>query len=93
MFTHFLRFLVQQRLFTGDVNDQEVSHMANEELAEYDILTEEFKYVERLIPPTTVPPVPPHNSYPTSSGWMPPTGRFRDILSFLNILSVYAMKL
>ncbi|XP_032872073.1 LOW QUALITY PROTEIN: 39S ribosomal protein L49, mitochondrial [Amblyraja radiata] len=34
--------------------------------------TEEFKFVERLIPPTTVPVPPKHDRYPTPSGWCPP---------------------
>ncbi|XP_069036478.1 large ribosomal subunit protein mL49 [Lepisosteus oculatus] len=33
--------------------------------------TEEYKYVERLIPPTRVPPPPKHTG-PTPSGWVPP---------------------
>lgn len=33
--------------------------------------TEEYKFVERLIPPTRVPN-PPHHSAPTPSGWIPP---------------------
>ncbi|XP_072101701.1 large ribosomal subunit protein mL49-like [Mobula birostris] len=34
--------------------------------------TEEFHFVERLIPPTTVPVPPKHDRYPTPSGWCPP---------------------
>ncbi|KAL7978336.1 hypothetical protein Chor_014875 [Crotalus horridus] len=34
--------------------------------------TEEYKFVERLIPPTTVPVPPKHDQYPTPSGWRPP---------------------
>ncbi|XP_060711702.1 mitochondrial ribosomal protein L49 [Hemiscyllium ocellatum] len=34
--------------------------------------TEEFQFVERLIPPTTVPVPPKHDRYPTPSGWCPP---------------------
>ncbi|GCB77705.1 hypothetical protein scyTo_0021124 [Scyliorhinus torazame] len=34
--------------------------------------TEEFKFVERLIPPITVPIPPKHDHYPTPSGWRPP---------------------
>uniref|UniRef100_UPI00398EDDEF large ribosomal subunit protein mL49 n=1 Tax=Pristiophorus japonicus TaxID=55135 RepID=UPI00398EDDEF len=34
--------------------------------------TEEFKFVERLIPPATVPVPPKHDCYPTPSGWCPP---------------------
>lgn len=33
--------------------------------------TEEYKFVERLIPPTRVPPPPKHDG-PTPSGWIPP---------------------
>ncbi|XP_055487025.1 39S ribosomal protein L49, mitochondrial-like [Leucoraja erinacea] len=34
--------------------------------------TEEFKFVERLIPPASVPVPPKHDRYPTPSGWCPP---------------------
>ncbi|KAM3824720.1 large ribosomal subunit protein mL49 [Vipera latastei] len=34
--------------------------------------TEEYKFVERLIPPTTVPVPPKHDQYPTPSGWRAP---------------------
>ncbi|XP_031462980.1 39S ribosomal protein L49, mitochondrial [Phasianus colchicus] len=34
--------------------------------------TEEFHFVERLVPPACVPPPPQHPSYPTPSGWTPP---------------------
>ncbi|XP_020633084.3 large ribosomal subunit protein mL49 [Pogona vitticeps] len=34
--------------------------------------TEEYKFVERLIPPTQVPLPPKHDHYPTPSGWKPP---------------------
>uniref|UniRef100_A0A8C8R4N4 Large ribosomal subunit protein mL49 n=1 Tax=Pelusios castaneus TaxID=367368 RepID=A0A8C8R4N4_9SAUR len=34
--------------------------------------TEEYKFVERLIPPTRIPTPPKHSSYPTPSGWRAP---------------------
>lgn len=34
--------------------------------------TEEFHFVERLLPPACVPSPPQHPSYPTPSGWIPP---------------------
>ncbi|KYO27847.1 39S ribosomal protein L49, mitochondrial [Alligator mississippiensis] len=34
--------------------------------------TEDYKWVERLIPPTRVPEPPKHEHYPTPSGWSPP---------------------
>ncbi|KAL4660005.1 39S ribosomal protein L49, mitochondrial [Arapaima gigas] len=34
--------------------------------------TEEYKYVERLIPPTQIPS-PPHHDGPAPSGWTPPS--------------------
>uniref|UniRef100_A0A4X2K194 Large ribosomal subunit protein mL49 n=1 Tax=Vombatus ursinus TaxID=29139 RepID=A0A4X2K194_VOMUR len=34
--------------------------------------TEEYKFVERLIPPASIPEPPRHQSYPTPSGWQPP---------------------
>lgn len=37
--------------------------------------TAEFAFVERLLPPTRIPDPPPHPSYPTPSGWSPPTGQ------------------
>ncbi|XP_030076119.1 large ribosomal subunit protein mL49 [Microcaecilia unicolor] len=35
------------------------------------VSTEEYKYVERLIPPTRIPD-PPKHQHPTPSGWRPP---------------------
>lgn len=35
---------------------------------------EDFKHVERLLPPMQVPSVPEHSQYPTPSGWSPPSG-------------------
>ncbi|KAL8183925.1 UNVERIFIED_CONTAM: 54S ribosomal protein L49, mitochondrial [Gekko kuhli] len=34
--------------------------------------TEEYRFVERLIPPSRVPEPPKHDTYPTPSGWRPP---------------------
>ncbi|XP_053134018.1 39S ribosomal protein L49, mitochondrial [Hemicordylus capensis] len=34
--------------------------------------TEEYKFVERLLPPTRIPVPPKQESYPTPSGWRPP---------------------
>ncbi|XP_005307949.2 large ribosomal subunit protein mL49 isoform X2 [Chrysemys picta bellii] len=35
--------------------------------------TEEYKFVERLIPPTRIPAPPKHAEYPTPSGWRAPS--------------------
>ncbi|XP_072024504.1 large ribosomal subunit protein mL49-like isoform X2 [Amphiura filiformis] len=43
-----------------------------------EVSTAEWKYVERLIPPLEPPPLPKHESYPTPSGFMPPTGASPD---------------
>ncbi|XP_043827748.1 39S ribosomal protein L49, mitochondrial [Dromiciops gliroides] len=34
--------------------------------------TAEYEFVERLIPPASIPDPPRHQSYPTPSGWQPP---------------------
>ncbi|XP_071081386.1 large ribosomal subunit protein mL49-like [Haliotis cracherodii] len=39
---------------------------------DYEVSTEEFKFVERLLPRETVPEPPVHDCYPTPSGWLPP---------------------
>ncbi|XP_059002864.1 large ribosomal subunit protein mL49 [Mustela lutreola] len=33
---------------------------------------DEYHFVERLIPPTSIPKPPNHEHYPTPSGWQPP---------------------
>ncbi|XP_032497936.1 39S ribosomal protein L49, mitochondrial isoform X1 [Phocoena sinus] len=33
---------------------------------------DEYRFVERLLPPTSIPKPPKHEHYPTSSGWQPP---------------------
>ena len=37
--------------------------------------SDDFKFVERLIPSLEPPTPPVHEKYPTPSGWSPPTGR------------------
>lgn len=50
--------------------------------------TEEYKFVERLIPPTTVPVPPKHDQYPTPSGWRPPQGKTGQNISKFDFLNV-----
>ncbi|XP_063001741.1 large ribosomal subunit protein mL49 [Elgaria multicarinata webbii] len=45
--------------------------------------TEEYKFVERLIPPTQVPVPPKHGKYPTPSGWRPPQDPPPDVPYFV----------
>ncbi|KAK2496602.1 hypothetical protein MC885_004290 [Smutsia gigantea] len=33
---------------------------------------DEYQFVERLLPPTSIPKPPKHEHYPTPSGWQPP---------------------
>ncbi|MBZ3888404.1 39S ribosomal protein L49, mitochondrial [Sciurus carolinensis] len=33
---------------------------------------DEYRFVERLLPPTSIPKPPKHEHYPTPSGWQPP---------------------
>ncbi|XP_012876540.1 PREDICTED: 39S ribosomal protein L49, mitochondrial [Dipodomys ordii] len=33
---------------------------------------DEYRFVERLLPPTNIPQPPKHEHYPTPSGWQPP---------------------
>ncbi|XP_014700354.1 large ribosomal subunit protein mL49 [Equus asinus] len=33
---------------------------------------DEYQFVERLLPPATIPKPPKHEHYPTASGWQPP---------------------
>jgi hypothetical protein len=56
-----------------------------EELADYEVSKEEFKYAERLLSRTTVPPMPQHESYPTPSGWVAPKGKSLDDLMSSNV--------
>lgn len=35
---------------------------------------DEYHFVERLLPPTSIPKPPKHEHYPTPSGWQPPRG-------------------
>lgn len=43
----------------------------NQQLTNVVESTEEFKFVEKLIPSSIVPEPPKHDSYPTPSGWVP----------------------
>ncbi|XP_003230265.2 large ribosomal subunit protein mL49 [Anolis carolinensis] len=44
---------------------------------------EEYRFVERLIPPTQVPEPPKHGKYPTPSGWRPPQDPAPDLPFFV----------
>ena len=57
-----------------------------EELTDVVESTEDFKFVERLIPSQIVPEPPKHESYPTPSGWVP-----QDLKKCEN-LSYYVMR-
>lgn len=35
---------------------------------------DEYQFVERLLPATSIPKPPKHEHYPTPSGWQPPRG-------------------
>ena len=35
---------------------------------------DEYHFVERLLPPASIPKPPKHEHYPTPSGWQPPRG-------------------
>ena len=37
---------------------------------------DEWKWVERLMPPKSIPLPPKHEKYPTPSGWTPPAGYY-----------------
>lgn len=39
---------------------------------------DEYQFVERLLPPATIPKPPKHEHYPTPSGWQPPRGELGD---------------
>ncbi|XP_074861079.1 large ribosomal subunit protein mL49 [Carettochelys insculpta] len=45
--------------------------------------TEEYKFVERLIPPTRIPEPPKHDHYPTPSGWRAPSDTPPDLPYFV----------
>ena len=39
---------------------------------------DEYHFVERLLPPTSIPKPPKHEHYPTPCGWQPPRGELGD---------------
>ncbi|XP_063418586.1 large ribosomal subunit protein mL49-like [Mytilus trossulus] len=41
-------------------------------LTQFEESTEEFKFVEKILPRRIIPELPVHASYPTPSGWVPP---------------------
>uniref|UniRef100_A0A8C3V6T6 Large ribosomal subunit protein mL49 n=1 Tax=Catharus ustulatus TaxID=91951 RepID=A0A8C3V6T6_CATUS len=49
----------------------------------YEESTAEFAFVERLLPPSSIPEPPPHPKYPTPSGWSPPAGPPPDLPYFV----------
>jgi len=40
---------------------------------------EDFRFVERLLPPSRIPNPPKHDSYPTPTGWFPPADTIPDL--------------
>ncbi|KAF7235182.1 39S ribosomal protein L49, mitochondrial [Varanus komodoensis] len=51
--------------------------------------TEEYVFVERLIPATQVPVPPKHDQYPTPSGWRPPRDPPPDLPYFVRRSRMY----
>ncbi|KAL8612831.1 hypothetical protein ACOMHN_038086 [Nucella lapillus] len=49
-----------------------VTEVSEDDLATYEVSKEDFRFVEDILPPRVVPPVPNHEVYPTPSGWCPP---------------------
>ncbi|CAI5796952.1 ribosomal L49, mitochondrial [Podarcis lilfordi] len=45
--------------------------------------TNEYRFVERLIPPSRAPVPPKHDSHPTPSGWSPPQDPLPDLSYFV----------
>lgn len=61
-----------------DIKKEYIAHEIPEKetFPKYEVSTEEFKYVEKLLPPITIPKPPVHASYPTPSGWVPPDSKY-----------------
>lgn len=51
---------------------------------EYSASREDFKWVERLLPPSRIPFPPRHESYPTPSGWVAPSDVLPEKPYFVN---------
>ncbi|KAL5008953.1 hypothetical protein ScPMuIL_014534 [Solemya velum] len=58
-----------------------------------EISTEDFKYVERLLPNPLIPDPPNHEVYPTPSGWQPPQESALDHPYFINRTSSHHLPL
>jgi len=48
-------------------------------LINYTVCKEDFKWVDRLLPPSKIPEPPKHTNYPTPSGWFPPAGMLNSV--------------
>ncbi|XP_077968043.1 large ribosomal subunit protein mL49-like isoform X2 [Styela clava] len=60
----------QSRFLSGveSATESNENHSIN-----YKISKDDFKWVERLLPPSIVPSPPEHATYPTPSGWIAPS--------------------
>jgi len=50
----------------------------------YTVSTEDFKWVQRVLPPSRIPVPPKAESYPTPSGWCPPADTPPDLPYYVN---------
>ncbi|XP_076443016.1 large ribosomal subunit protein mL49-like [Babylonia areolata] len=60
-----------------------VSEIVEEDLAEYEVSKDDFKFVEDILPPKVIPSVPHHDHYPTPSGWYPPREEAKSLPYFV----------
>lgn len=64
-----------------DIEKRTLDFEKPEKPVNYEVSTEDFKFVERLLPVRRVPPPPARTSCPTPSGWVPPAGECTSIFS------------
>ncbi|XP_071963792.1 large ribosomal subunit protein mL49-like isoform X2 [Antedon mediterranea] len=74
---------VKSRCLCVSSNVDDGSSLLDFERTEVIESKDDFKYVQRLIPPLQIPEPPKHASYPTPCGWSPPTGPLSDCPYFV----------
>ncbi|KHJ46501.1 hypothetical protein D918_03554 [Trichuris suis] len=74
-------FMKVHGMVWASTTNEPVSYVVSEDLqpntprSEPVISTEDYKWVERLLPKALIPDVPLHRQFPTPSGWIPPKDR------------------
>ena len=82
----FLSKIFQKQHFSIVATDiEENNEQQNDDSpVKYIVSKEDFKWVQRVLPPSVIPDPPKHDTYPTPSGWSPPSEIVPDLPYYIS---------